>query len=308
MSHNDCYEPDCQSPKHENSRAQIELLIQAKPKDLGGFTVRRALPSIQRKTVGPFVFWDHMGPSVFAEGKGIDVRPHPHIGLATLTYLFDGEIMHRDSLGCVERIVPGEVNWMVAGRGIVHSERTPSDLRETGFRLHGLQIWIALPKSKEETDPAFFHFEKEEIPRLEKSDVDIRVVAGKAFGVQSPVPVASPLFYVHCIAKKDATFVLPPEYKERAAYLVHGKALVGQEPIEEGSMAIFQEGESIELKLEKGTNLMLFGGEPFPEKRHVWWNLVSSSVYKIAKAKEDWKEGRFAPVPGETDFIPLPED
>lgn len=285
----------------------IELIIEPKPHDLGGFTVRRALPVAKRRRVGPFVFFDHMGPATFAPGKGIDVRPHPHIGLATVTYLFEGEIVHRDSLGIEQPIRPGEVNWMVAGRGIVHSERTGDPLRAAGHAVHGIQTWIALPQADEETEPAFVHNPASDIPEFSRNGATFRLIVGTAFGHTAPAPVFSPICYLDIVAETGAPIPLPEEHAERAVYVVDGAARVDGQLIEAGSMAVLRDGIDADIAAERSGRFMLIGGAPLDGPRHMWWNYVSSSKERIEQAKEDWRQGRFPPVPGDDEFIPLPE-
>jgi len=287
---------------------EIATIIDARSRDLGGFTVGRVLPSAAPRLVGPFVFFDHMGPADFAPGQGIDVRPHPHIGLATVTYLFDGELVHRDSLGSHQRIRPGEVNWMTAGRGIVHSERTGPDLRRSGSRLHGLQVWVALPLAHEETEPQFQHHAVDTLPSLEIAGARIRVFAGSAYGQRPPVKTFAPVFYVDVAMPAGCALPVPSEHEERAAYVVEGAIMCQNEPAEHGRMLVFEKGAKITLCATTDARIALLGGAPIEGKRHIWWNFVSSSTARIEQAKRDWKEGRFPHVPGdEAEFIPLPE-
>lgn len=286
----------------------IAAVIDARPHDLGGFAVGRVLPSSVRPGVGPFVFFDHFGPAEFAPGHGIDVRPHPHICLATVTYLFDGEIVHRDSLGSHQPIRPGDINWMTAGRGIVHSERTPQELRLAGSRVHGLQLWIALPLEHEETEPEFHHHPAGALPSLELSGARIRVLAGDAYGEKSPVKTFSPLFYVEAAMPAGCNLAVPSEHDERAAYVVDGAVTCGNERAESGRMLVFTKSAEVTLHATAAARVVLLGGAPLQGERHIWWNFVSSSKERIERAKRDWKEGRFARVPGdETEFIPLPD-
>ncbi|KON81372.1 pirin family protein [Azoarcus sp. PA01] len=287
----------------------VETVVVPQASDLGGgFKVMRALPSVQRRMVGPFVFLDQMGPVELAAGNGLDVRPHPHIGLATVTYLFDGEILHRDSLGNVQPIRPGELNWMTAGRGIVHSERTPPELRPSGSRLAGLQAWVALPGRDEESEPAFAHHGAAELPVIDAPGVSIRLIAGEAFGARSPVATRSPLFYADVTLAPPARLQVPSEHVERAAYIVAGSVAIDGVTHSAGQLLVLRRGADVVITASSATRLMLLGGEPPDGPRHVWWNFVSSSRERIEQAKADWRAGRFAPVPGETEFIPLPDN
>jgi redox-sensitive bicupin YhaK (pirin superfamily) len=287
----------------------VELRIEARTKDLGdGFRVRRLLPASERRTVGPFIFFDHMGPVRMPRGRGLDVRPHPHIDLATLTYLFDGEILHRDSLGNEQLIRPGALNWMTAGRGIVHSERSPAGAREAGPALHGLQLWVALPRAHEETAPSFQHHPAAEIPAQQRDGVALRVIAGSAYGATSPARVLSPLFYVEARLERGAQLELPREHAERAAYVVEGRVACEGEAHPPGRMLVFREGAAASLRAEEPSRVALIGGAPLDGERHVWWNFVSSSPQRIERAKDDWRHGRFPKVAGdEVEFIPLPD-
>jgi redox-sensitive bicupin YhaK (pirin superfamily) len=292
---------------HEN----LETIVIPRTHDLGGgFEVRRALPHKDRRMVGPFVFLDQMGPHVFHAGEGIDVRPHPHIGLATVTYLLDGQIRHRDSLGTVQDIKPGEVNWMTAGKGIVHSERTGPDVRAAGSNLFGLQCWVALPRAQEECDPAFSHTGAGDLPILDGDGATARIIAGSYFGKTSPVPVRSPLFYVDLALAPGARLTLPAEYPEQALYVVDGTLDLGRDGrFEQGQLLVLKPGATVTLAATEhaGARVMLLGGEPMDGPRYLTWNFVSSSAERIEQAKEDWQAQRFPQVPGETEFIPLPE-
>ena len=283
----------------------IAQLIEPKVKDLGGFDVRRVLPAARRRSVGPFVFFDHMGPAEFPPGDGIQVRPHPHIGLATITYLFEGEIMHRDSLGFVQPIQAGAVNLMTAGRGIVHSERAGDDLDATS-RLHGIQSWMALPLGDEELEPAFVHYPADDIPELEVDGVSIRIVMGEAFGKTSPVTCYSPMVYFECRMPAGSELELAATHPERAAYVVSGELEIDGETYSNGNMAVASDGKTVVMRAASECHIMVIGGDPIGE-RHIWWNFVSSSRERIEQAKQDWKDGKFAEVPGETEFIPLPD-
>ena len=291
--------------------SMLETLVVPRTHDLGdGFEVRRALPHKDRRMVGPFVFLDQMGPHAFQPGRGIDVRPHPHIGLSTVTYLLEGEISHRDSLGTVQDIKPGEVNWMTAGSGIVHSERTGRQLRAGGSILSGLQCWVALPKALEEKDPAFSHTGADQLPVIEGEGVTARIIAGEYFGKRSPVPVESPLFYVDLVLAAGARFGLPAEYPEQALYVVEGELDLGRDGrFAAGQLLVIKPGASLTVSAANGAGarVMLLGGEPMDGPRYLTWNFVSSSEDRIEQAKEDWRARRFADVPGETEFIPLPD-
>ena len=286
-----------------------EAVIVPRTRDLGdGFEVRRVLPSEERRTVGPFVFFDQMGPTVLRAGTGLDVRPHPHIGLATVTYLLDGEILHRDSLGTVQPIRPGEVNWMTAGRGIVHSERTPPELRTTGTRLFGIQTWIGLPNDREEVEPSFVHHAESALPMLEGDGKHVRVIAGEFQGARSPLAVFSETLYADAALAAGARLEVPPDYRERAIYIAEGRIAIAGDSFEAGRMLVFSPGDAILVDAIAQARCLLLGGEPLDGPRHLWWNFVSSSVERIDQAKADWREGRFPRVPDETEFIPLPEE
>lgn len=299
MSYTEAHAPEC-SARHD----AVELVIRAKEKNLGGFSVRRVLPSIDRRMVGPFVFFDHMGPAVFAPGEAIDVRPHPHIGLSTVTYLFEGEILHRDSLGIVQPIQPGAINLMTAGSGIVHSERVTDAVRQGGQRLHGIQTWMALPDGKEEVDPAFVHVPADRLPQYESEGVQARVILGQAFGQQSPVETHADTLYVHLELRAGAQVALP-EAQELAVYNVSGAVGVGECELEAGAMAVLRDGRTAQLKAAADSKVMLAGGAPVG-RRHIHWNFVSSSKERIERAKEDWRQDRFERVPGDEERIPLP--
>lgn len=294
-----------------STAAGVETVLLPPVRDLGdGFTVRRALPSAHRRMVGPFIFFDQMGPAAFRDGEGLDVRPHPHIGLATVTYLLDGEIDHRDSVGSVQTIRPGEVNWMTAGSGIVHSERSPQAARAGGGRLAGLQTWIALPTHAEETAPAFTHHKAREIPVAEDGGARLTLIAGASDGMRSPVAIHSDLFYADLVLAPGARHRLSAEHVERAAYVVEGAiGIAGQTGgFTAGELVVFKPGAEIVLDAAQGARVMLLGGEPFPEERHIFWNFVSSAPERIEQAKRDWREGRFDPVPEEHERIPLPDE
>ncbi len=282
------------------------LTLKAHPKDLGGgFTVRRFLPAAARQAVGPFLFFDHFGPVDAGPDDEHDVRPHPHIGLATVTYLFEGAMQHRDSLGCVQRIEPGAINWMTAGRGIVHSERTPDDLRGKHRRSHGLQLWVALPAADEEMAPAFEHTPAAALPEIEVGGARLRVLVGSAFGATSPVAVRSPTLYLDIVLAAGDAFPLPLA-EERAVYVVEGAAQLDGQALPPGQLVVLDAGSEPMLSAEADARVVLIGGAPLGH-RHMWWNFVSSRKARIVQAADDWAAGRFAPVPGETEFIPLPE-
>lgn len=286
----------------------IEQLLTPQAHDLGGLTIARVLPAPQRRMVGPFIFLDHIGPAIMPAGSGLDVRPHPHIGLSTLTFLFEGEIFHRDSLGNALAIRPGAVNWMTAGRGIAHSERTSETQRGRIHSLHGLQCWVALPKKDEETDPEFLHYEADAIPHFREGGVELRLVAGEAYGLRSPVKVYSPLFYIDVHLDVGAEAKLPDDFADRALYVIEGGVEIGNGMIGARTLAVLGRGSEVVFRAHVRSHVLLLGGAPFPEERHIWWNFVSSSQARIAQAKADWKAGRFAPVGGDDkEFIPLPD-
>ena len=289
------------------AESSVETVILPRTRDLGGFEVRRALPSTRRRMVGPFVFFDQMGPAAFPAGQGLDVRPHPHIGLATVTYLFDGELLHRDSLGTVAVIRPGAVNWMTAGRGIVHSERTPPEARAAGARLSGIQLWVALPKGEEETAPGFAHTPADELPLVEGEGVRARIVAGELFGARSPVRVFSESVYADVALEPGAQVRIPPDHEERAVYVADGAVEESGASFAAGQLLILRPRAPVMLRASGRARLLVLGGEPMDGPRHVWWNFVSSSPERIEQAAADWSAGRFQPVPGETEFIPLPD-
>ncbi len=275
--------------------------------DIGGLEVRRAVPAIQARSVGPFVFVDHMGPAAFAAGRGIDVRPHPHIGLATVTFLWSGTLQHRDTLGTRQDIGPGDVNWMTAGRGIAHSERTPAMLREHQHPLHGMQTWVALPKDDEETAPAFHHHAAATLPQIERPGARLRIVAGRAYGEESPVRVFADTLYVAIDLDAGAGTGLDARHRERALYVLEGDAQLDGVDIPVMHLIVLDDGVHHRLHAKTALKAMLLGGEPLDGPRHLWWNFVSSSKDRIEQAKHDWRTGNFGQVPGETEFIPLPE-
>ena len=288
----------------------LELVLLPRVHDIGGFEVRRALPARERQMVGPFIFFDQMGPGEFLAGRGLDVRPHPHIGLSTVTYLFEGEILHRDSLGSRQPIVPGDVNWMTAGHGIAHSERTDPALRVHANRLFGIQSWVALPKGAEETAPGFAHHPAETLPLVEDGGMRLRLIAGAGWGLSTPVAVSSPLFYADAVLAPGAAVPLPDEHEERAAYVVDGEVEVAGETFTPGRMLVFRARDRLALRAgPHGARLLLLGGAAMDGPRYLFWNFVSSSRERIEQAKADWKAGRFGTVPGdEAEFIPLPDE
>ncbi|MEA2740044.1 MAG: hypothetical protein QOH05_3351 [Acetobacteraceae bacterium] len=289
--------------------SEIKTVIVPRAHDVGGFEVHRALPAAEKQMVGPFIFFDQMGPGEFLTGKGLDVRPHPHIGLATVTYLFDGSILHRDSLGTQLPIVPGDVNWMTAGSGIAHSERTDTALRTARNPLFGIQSWAALPKTMEEMPPDFTHHAADALPVVEDGGVRLRLIAGDGWGVRSPVRTHWPLFYADAVLAPRAMLPLPDQHEERGAYIVEGSVEVAGVRFEAGRMLLFRAGDQLALTAgPEGARLLMLGGAVMDGPRHIFWNFVSSSQERIEQAKADWKAGRFGKVAGdEQEFIPLPE-
>lgn len=287
----------------------IDTIIIPPLRDLGdGFQVRRALPSAKRQSVGPFVFFDQMGPARFKPGTGLDVRPHPHIGLATVTYLFEGEIMHRDSLGHEQAIRPAEVNWMIAGSGIVHSERTAAEHRQFGSSLSGIQCWVALPQTKEEMAPSFSHYGVADLPYIEGDGVSLRLIAGALNGEQAPVETQSEMFYADVSIEEGARLPMTTEHEQRAIYVIEGALDLDGQKADAGHLTVLRPRRPVTLTALSDARVMLLGGAPLDGPRHVWWNFVSSSSERIEQAKDDWRQGRFAKVPGESEFIPLPPD
>ena len=284
------------------------LIADVRVHDLGdGFMVRRMLPVLQARHVGPFVFFDHVGQAQFAAGKGMDVRPHPHIGLATVTWLFDGAIRHRDSLGSLADIRPGEVNWMTSGHGIVHSERTPPEERAQGQKLHGIQVWVALPQADAEVDPEFHHHDRDALPRISRPGVEAVLIAGSAYGERSPVKVFAPMFFLEVQLVAGAELELPQEHAERGVHVVEGAVSWDGIDIGAAQMAVQAGASTPALRAREASRLMLFGGAPLDGERHLWWNFVASTRERIEQAKADWREGRFPKVPGDDkEFIPLP--
>lgn len=288
----------------------LETVIVTRVRDLvDGFKVRRVLPSARRRMVGPFIFLDQMGLEILGAEGGLNIAPHPHIGLATVTYLFEGELVHRDSLGSVQPIRSGEVNWMTAGSGIAHSERTPQETRLPDSKLFGIQSWVALPHGHEEAAPAFAHHGTEELPIVEGEGKRVRLIAGSLYGARSPVRTLSEMFYAEVTLAESARLPVPSEHEERAAYVVEGSVELDGGTFDAGQLLVLKPGAEITLAATEShsVRLMLLGGEPMDGPRHIWWNFVSSSSERIEQAKEDWKAGRFAHVPDETEFIPLPE-
>jgi redox-sensitive bicupin YhaK (pirin superfamily) len=286
----------------------IDLVVVPRSVDVGHFAVRRALPHVKRRMVGPFIFFDHFGPAEFHSGQGIDVRPHPHIGLATVTFLFDGEIMHRDSLGTAAAIRPGEVNWMSAGRGIVHSERTAPDHRNEGEPIHGLQCWVALPTSDEESAPSFSHHDSAALPLVSDAGRTARIITGNAYGERSPVPTLTDTLFVDVTLTQGATLPVDAATEERAAYLISGEVEIVGDRFEAGRLLIFRPGDPITVTAVTDARLVLLGGATMDGPRHIWWNFVSSRKERIEQAKADWKAARFDTVPGDDkEFIPLPD-
>ncbi|RFS18285.1 pirin family protein [Emticicia sp. C21] len=287
--------------------SNISLIIEERPHDIGNFMVGRLLPFRGKRTVGPFIFLDHMGPACMGEYQNIDVPPHPHIGLSTLTYLFEGSIMHRDSLGVEMEIKPGQVNWMTAGKGIVHSERTPEYLRASDKMLHGLQIWVAMPKGLEDMDPSFYHASEDVIPTWENDGVAYKLIAGTAFGHKSPVPVYSKLFLLELKSTNEKTIKIGHElFGEVAMYILEGSIENQGISYEPKRILVAKQDELCEFTIKENTSIYIFGGEPFPEERFIYWNFVSSSKETIDEAKIKWQEQTFPKIPGETEFVPLP--
>jgi len=284
------------------------LMIRPREHDLGDFVVRRLLPVAARRMVGPFIFFDHMGPAEFPPGRAVDVRPHPHIGLATITYLFEGQILHRDSVGSEQTIDPGDLNWMIAGSGIVHSERVTETVRQSGQKLHGLQLWIALPADREEGPAEFFHHPAADLPKGGEPGASWTLIAGSAFGKTSPAKTFSPMAYLEIKLEAGACFALPDGIREKAVYLVSGDIEVECNPIAPGEMAAWAEGEDLVVMAREDSHLVMIGGEPLAEPRFIYWNFVSSSKERLEQAKDDWKSGKFPKVPGDDkEFIPLPD-
>jgi redox-sensitive bicupin YhaK (pirin superfamily) len=288
--------------------SNIQLIIEERAADIGNFLVGRLLPFRQKRAVGPFVFIDHMGPAKLSDHQNLDVGPHPHIGLSTLTYLFEGAIMHRDSIGSMVEIQPGAVNWMTSGKGVVHSERTPEYLRHSEKSLHGLQIWVALPKELEEMEPSFTHIEAHEIPEWTENGVHYKLVAGEAFGKKSPVPVYSPLYFLEIKTKEAATISIGDQlFGESALYILEGSIKDGEEEFGPKQILIAKNTELCSFEMAENSTVYIFGGEAFPEERFIFWNFVSSRKERIEEAKKAWIEQTFPKIEGETGFVPLPE-
>jgi hypothetical protein len=291
-----------------NAAAALVERLDARRTMLGdGLEIRRALPNRHRRTVGAWCFLDHAGPADYAAGRGVNVGPHPHIGLQTFSWMIEGEILHRDSLGSVQPIRPGDVNWMTAGRGIAHSERTPPELRAAGAAVHGIQTWVALPRASEEVTPSFSHHPQATLPVVEPPGATVRVIAGHAFGVRSPVAVFTDTLYAAAELDPGASVVLAPEHEERGVYVVEGDVTIGDAAVGTGQLAVLAEGVEVEVRAPFSATLMLLGGAKMDGSRFIWWNFVSSSKERIERAKADWREDRFGPVPGETERIPLPD-
>lgn len=309
MSWNPSQHPECVDL---TSMESLETLIVPRARDIGGFEVRRALPSPKRQMVGPFVFFDQMGPAEFITDGGIDVRPHPHIGLGTVTYLYQGEFEHRDSLGTHQMIYPGEVNWMLAGRGVTHSERTSAETRATRHKLFGIQTWVALPEDREDLPPAFEHHKKDSLPYLEDGGTSARLILGTAWGEKAPVTMQSEIFYADVVLQPGAVFPLPDDHEDRGLYVTQGSIEVAGDTFEAGRMMVFRPGDRISVRAgAQGARLMALGGETLNGPRYIWWNFVSSDPDKIEAAKaawkaQDWQGGPFHLPPGDEDeFIPI---
>jgi redox-sensitive bicupin YhaK (pirin superfamily) len=284
----------------------MAISLDGKTKDLDGFSVSRILPHAKKRMVGPFIFIDHMGPATFSSGEGIDVRPHPHIGLATITYMLDGSLLHRDSLGNYIEILPGDVNWMTAGKGIVHSERETNEVKGQEHVLNGMQCWMALPEDMAEIDPSFEHIKRCQLPHWIKEGVQIRVVAGEAYGVTSPIRTYSPMFYLDCIAKHDTLVQRPNPNQECMLYVIYGSIEIDGQKYSKGN-AILLEDES-EFSVLENSRVLMYGGDKWETVPHLFWNFVSFSKKRIEQAKDDWKAGRFPSIPGDDrEFTPLPE-
>ena len=285
----------------------LTSIVKPRERDLGSFSVRRLLPGFPTRHVGPFVFVDHMGPLALPPGGGVDVRPHPHIGLATVTWLWEGALMHRDSLGTVQRIAPGEVNWMTAGRGIVHSERSAAEDRARGVRLHGMQTWVALPAGLEETDPAFAHVAAADLPAFARDDASLTVIAGHAYGRRAPTPTVSDTLYASATFARAGSLALPAEHEERSVYAVDADLAIDGEPLPMHHLGVIEAGRAVTIAAAGPARAMLIGGARLDGERFLWWNFVASTRERIERAKDDWRAQRMGQVPGETELIPLPE-
>jgi len=305
MSWHDCVEPVTEFAAVDVD--PIEVAVIPRTSDIGGFEVRRALPSRRKRMVGPFIFFDEMGPSEFLLGSGLDVRPHPHIGLATLTYLFRGEILHRDSIGTVQPIRPGEVNWMTAGRGIAHSERTPPELRARAGTLYGIQAWVALPERHEETQPVFAHHAEAELPVIDDSGVHLRLIAGNLGGRRSPVKTLSETLYAAAELVPGAVLPVDAGYEERALYIAEGEVEIAGRSHGPQQLLVLRPGDTVSVTATQPARLLVLGGEPMEGPRYIWWNFVSTRRERIEQAKSDWRAGRFDRVVEENEFIPLPD-
>lgn len=288
--------------------SNTNLIIEERSRDIGDFLVGRLIPFRKKRMVGPFIFIDHMGPSTVGPGHYLDIDQHPHIGLSTLTYLFEGEAIHKDSTGANQRITPGTVNWMTAGKGAVHTERTPDDQRDGAtYDMHGFQIWVALPKAKQEMEAEFHHISENELPSWNEGGLNMRLVAGEGYGRVSPVPVHSPLFMVEIKANETEAFEVAGSLKgEIGICIVDGSIDACGTKIEKGNMLVSKANDTCNITIEKGSHILLFGGEAFPEERHIYWNFVHTDKDRIEQAKADWKNGQFPMVPGETAIVPLP--
>ncbi len=288
--------------------SNISLIIEERAADIGKFLVGRLLPFWQKRAVGPFVFIDHMGPAHLKDYQNIDIGPHPHIGLSTLTFLFEGAIMHRDSIGSEMEITAGAVNWMTAGKGVVHSERTPEHLRHSEKSLHGLQIWVALPKDREEIDPSFAHVEAKDIPSWEQDGLEVKLIAGEAFGRRSPVPVYSPLYFIEIKSREAQQVDLVGKlFGESALYILEGGISSDGENYGPRQLLVAKDSRVCSFQIAANSTVYLFGGEPFPEERFINWNFVSSDKDRLAQAREDWEADRFPEIPGETGRVPYPK-
>ncbi len=293
----------------DRTMSNINLIIEERPRNIGNFMVGRLLPFRDKRMVGPFIFIDHMGPEDMQAGENMDIGPHPHIGLSTLTFLFEGNVMHKDSLGTEVEIKPGQVNWMTAGSGIVHSERTPGYLRDKPKALHGLQIWVALPKTLEEIPPSFFHADVEDLPQWETDGIAYKLIAGSIMSKKSPVPVFSPLYFLELKSKDRQTVKIGNElYGEAGLYILEGSIESEGTTFGSKELLVAKDNSLCEFILNPNTTIYFFGGEPFAEERFIYWNFVSSNNERIEQAKNKWREQKFTPVPGETGFIPLPPD